>query len=74
MQFLPESTLVSLLGTIGGLIAGTLVGLPSTTQGVPFALRFVTFVEDMGILLGILFGLYPSVRAALMAPHVAIQE
>jgi|GEM_PF-6810307 len=60
----------------GGLITGTLVGLLLTTQGVLFALRFVTFVEDMGIgiLLGIIFGLYPSVRAALMTLHVAIQE
>ena len=76
VQFLLESTLISLLGTIGGLIAGTLVGLLLTTQGVPFALRFVAFVEDMGIgiLLGVLFGLYPSVRAALMTPHAAIQE
>ncbi len=76
VQFLLESTLISLLGTIGGLIAGTLVGLLLTTQGVPFALRFVTFVEDMGIgiLLGIIFGLYPSVRAALMTPHAAIQD
>ena len=76
VQFLLESTLISLLGTIGGLIAGTLVGLLLTTQGVPFALRFVTFVEDMGIgiLLGIIFGLYPSVRAALMTSHAAIQD
>ncbi len=76
VQFLMESTLISLLGTIGGLITGTLVGLLLTTQGVPFALRFVTFVEDMGIgiLLGVLFGLYPSVRAALMTPHAATHE
>jgi len=76
VQFLLESTLISLVGTLGGMVTGTLIGLVLMTHGVPFTLKVETFAQDIGIgiLLGIIFGLYPSVRASLMTPSSAIRE
>jgi putative ABC transport system permease protein len=75
-QFLIEALLLSLAG--GGL--GTLGGLGIGYElmkiiDAPFIVTSVTFVMPFAIALfiGIVFGLYPAMRAARLEPVVALQ-
>ena len=76
LQFMLEAVIVSLLGTVGGLLAGTFGGLLLMQHGVAVDFMPATYLQDLGIgiLLGVLFGFYPSLRASRVTPIRAIHE
>jgi putative ABC transport system permease protein len=76
MQFLLESTFVSLSGGMIGLVLGGVINffistfskLKATMSWESFALAFV-----FSVLVGILFGLQPARKATLMNPVQAVR-
>ncbi|WP_067625632.1 ABC transporter permease [Alicyclobacillus acidiphilus] len=75
-QFLLESSVLTLMGTLLGIVSGTLLGMLLLTENIPMNFTVWTYLEDIGIgtCLGIVFGLYPSIRASRMTPMQAIRE
>ncbi len=76
-QFLIEAVTLSLVGGIIGMLLGMLLGLVITARlGVPFVLTptsvLVPFVVSAGV--GVIFGLYPAVRAARLDPIEALHS
>ncbi|MGV3588815.1 MAG: ABC transporter permease [Adhaeribacter sp.] len=83
LQFLAESVTVSLFGCLMGLILGilsTLVFIPviKALTEVPFQAAFTlnTFglISIIALLVGIIFGTYPAIRAARLDPVEAIRR
>ena len=75
-QFLIEALTLSGLGGIIGILIGVIAGgLLSVAAGLPFALSIVpillAFLVSAGI--GIVFGLYPAVRASRLDPIEALR-
>lgn len=77
MQFLVEALMLSLLGGIVG-IAGGLVLAFSIALGLYFTPVFTweIFVAAMGVslLVGVVFGLYPAIRAARKDPIESLRQ
>jgi ABC-type antimicrobial peptide transport system permease subunit len=75
-QFLIEALLLSLAGGGLGMLGGLGIGfeLMKIING-PFIVTSVTYVMPVAIALfiGIVFGLYPAIRAARLEPVVALQ-
>lgn len=73
-QFLTESVVVSLIGTIGGLLFGTLVGVLLLENGMPVYFTAGVYLQDLvlGVVLGLVFGVYPSWHASRVTPIRAI--
>ncbi len=76
VQFLVESTVLSLLGGILGVAAGAGIGYVSNKIiGVPFMVDL--YIWGIGLLasmlLGVFFGTYPAYRAATMDPVRALR-
>jgi putative ABC transport system permease protein len=77
LQFLAESALLSLIGGLAGVGAGVLItrvvgrffsnGLPLHVLGILFAL-------GISLALGVLYGLYPAIRAGRMEPVEALRS
>lgn len=76
-QFLIEALLLSLAGGGLGMLGGLGVGfeLMKIISG-PFIVTTVTYVMPFAIALfiGIVFGLYPAIRAARLEPVIALQR
>jgi putative ABC transport system permease protein len=76
-QFLIEAMLLSLAGGGLGMLGGLGVGfeLMKIISG-PFIVTTVTYVMPFAIALfiGIVFGLYPAIRAARLEPVIALQR
>jgi putative ABC transport system permease protein len=75
-QFLLETLILSLIGGGMGLLLGLVGGLGLTNSfGFPFMLSLLPIVAAIGIsaLVGIVFGLYPAMRASRLDPIVALR-
>jgi putative ABC transport system permease protein len=76
-QFLIESTVMSASGELIGVLLGVLVPpLVSQLSGTPVAIRpwppIVAFL--IAVTIGVIFGVYPARRAAMLDPVEALRE
>jgi putative ABC transport system permease protein len=76
-QFLIEALTLSLIGGVIGMFLGLLMGFGLTTRlGVPFVITptslLMPFAVSAGV--GVIFGLYPAVRAARLDPIEALRS
>jgi putative ABC transport system permease protein len=74
-QFVSESLLLSLLGGLGGALAGFAVTfLYATTQTWPTVVPLWALAGGVGatVLIGAIAGLYPAIRAARLSPTEAL--
>jgi putative ABC transport system permease protein len=75
-QFLAESVSLALLGGVAGLAAGaTLAALVEAASPLParVTLWSVAVALGLGVTVGIVFGVYPALRAARMDPIEALR-
>jgi putative ABC transport system permease protein len=76
-QFLIESLALSLLGGIIGLLMGLLIGWGVTSlAGLPFVISAASLITPFAVSgsIGVVFGLYPAVRASKLDPIVALRS
>jgi putative ABC transport system permease protein len=76
-QFLIESLALSLLGGIIGLIIGLLIGGGVThLVSIPFVVSATSLILPFAVsgTIGVVFGLYPAVRASNLDPIVALRS
>ncbi len=83
IQFLSESVVISCLGSAMGLVFGILISfsiqaIAKAMVDAPFQLSFSTSslvtISVLAVLIGIIFGTYPAVRAARLDPVEAIRR
>lgn len=77
-QFLTEALTLSALGGIVGILCGLLGGfilVRTSSQGLPFVLSPLYMLLAFGVsaAVGVIFGLYPAIRAAQLDPIVALR-
>jgi putative ABC transport system permease protein len=82
-QFLTESILVSLFGTLIGIITGILISLAvnpivfmiTEIRFTPvFSASSILFITLVSMFIGILFGTFPAYKASRLDPILAIQR
>ena len=76
-QFLIETVVLSTAGGLIGIAIGTLIPrIITMTAGMPTVVTALSVVLSLGISMavGIIFGLYPAVRAASLDPIVALRH
>ncbi|MDR7277175.1 ABC transporter permease [Catenuloplanes atrovinosus] len=74
-QFITESTVLAGLGGLAGVLFGVLATIGyATYQAWPIVIPASSVAAGLGgaLVIGVLAGLYPSVRAARMAPTAAL--
>jgi macrolide transport system ATP-binding/permease protein len=73
-QFLAEAMMLSAVGGLAGLLSGHLVGLVVAMAGVRviFTLHAALAALSCGVFAGLIFGLMPARRAALLEPMAAL--
>jgi putative ABC transport system permease protein len=75
-QFLTESVLISLLGGISGIILGMLLGnLVGIFFGTGFVVPWLWIAMGVSIclLVGVISGIYPAIKASRLDPIVALR-
>ncbi len=76
-QFLIEAVTLSLVGGLLGIVFGLLLGFGVTTGlGVPFTITPLALILPFAVSasVGVIFGLYPAVRAAQLDPIEALRS
>ena len=76
IQFLSESLLLSTLGGISGILLGIFVtSLYAGIRGWPIVVPVYTLIAGLALslLIGVIAGFYPALRAANMAPTEALR-
>jgi len=76
MQFLAESAILSLIGGLLGVGAGIGVILAVTKYfpgGLPVHLVAISISLGLSVLLGVLYGLYPALKASRLQPVEALR-
>lgn len=76
IQFLSESLLLSTIGGISGILLGILVtSLYAGIRGWPIVVPGYTLIAGLALslLIGVIAGFYPALRAANMAPTEALR-
>lgn len=76
-QFLIEALTLSLLGGLLGMVIGFLLGFAITSAiGIPFVITVTALLMPFVIsaAIGVIFGLYPAVRAARLDPIDALRS
>jgi putative ABC transport system permease protein len=74
-QFLPESIALSALGGLAGTVLGVLATVGyATYQNWPPVIPLTSVAEGFGgaVLVGMIAGVYPSIRAARLTPTEAL--
>lgn len=77
MQFLSESLIISLLGGLFGFVGGYIaafiisLGLPYNPT---FSWQIAIWAFGLSIIVGVIFGLYPAVRAARKDPIESLRQ
>ena len=77
LEFLAESLFITLIGSLAGTLAGvTAVICGSMVMGIDMMLnvRLVLFCIGFAMAVGVLFGVYPAVKAAGMRPADALRQ
>jgi len=75
-QFLIEALALRLTGGVIGMLIGFAFGfLITSATGLPFVITIVSILLPFVIssIIGIVFGLYPAVRASKLDPIVALR-
>ena len=76
LQFLSESAVLSLFGGLLGIAAGIVITKMVSKffdGGLPIHLMGVLFALGVSLALGLLYGIYPALRAARMQPVEALR-
>jgi putative ABC transport system permease protein len=77
LQFLVESTLLSLIGGLAGIGAGIVITRAVGSffsNGLPIHVLGILFALGLSVALGVLYGLYPAIRAGRMEPVEALRS
>ncbi|MBI4169770.1 MAG: ABC transporter permease [Acidobacteria bacterium] len=77
MQFLAESVVLSLIGGLLGVASG--IGMIKAVagffpEGLPIRLDGLIFALAIALVLGVLYGIYPALKASRMAPVDALRS
>ena len=77
LEFLSESVVITLLGSISGILAGICV---SFLLSVGSEIKFTVDIKESAVMvvaaviLGIIFGVYPAIKAARLNPADALRQ
>lgn len=77
LEFLAESLFITLLGSLAGVaVGGTAVVCGSLLLGIELLLnlRLILFCIGFAMAVGVLFGVYPAIKAAGMRPVDALRQ
>lgn len=77
MEFITESFLVTLIGSLAGaLLAVMIAGIGCACLGISLIINFQTILSCIlfAVLVGILFGVYPAMKASRLQPVEALRH
>ena len=77
LEFLAESVILSLLGSLAGLVLGggaCWLGMQVMGIAMPLPLTSLLWVVAFSVTVGALFGVYPAVKAARLRPVEALRR